>query len=80
MSDSLNDILSRFNFEEPPEIRRVKEFVRSKYQVDVNVAVSGNQLVITVPGAALAGSLRMHTMSLQKAADTTKRLVIRIGR
>lgn len=80
MSDSLNDILSKFSFDEPPEIRRVKDFIRTKYQIDASVAISGNQLIITVPGAALAGSLRMQTVSLQKAADTTKRLVIRIGR
>lgn len=80
MTNSLNDILSNFSFDEPPEIRRVKDYIRSKYQIDAAVAISGNQLVITVPGAALAGSLRMHTVALQKAADTTKRLVIRIGR
>lgn len=80
MTNSLNDILSRFSFDEPPEIRRLKEHIRNTYQVDVGVAISANQLVITVPGAALAGTLRMHIVSLQKAAETNKRLVIRIGR
>ena len=79
MTDALGDILAKKNMAEPPEIRAAKTFVRDLFQADCSVALRGNELIVTVPGAALAGSLRMHVAELQAAIGTTKRIVIRIS-
>ena len=79
MTDSLADILGNRSYEEPPEVVVIKKFVREKYKSNVGVAVKQQQIVITVSGAALAGTLRMNLHTLKKMCQTEKRLVIRIG-
>jgi hypothetical protein len=78
--DSLNDILSRKDLDEPPEIGAIKRYVRLKFQTDVGVSIQHNTIVITAANAALSSNLRMQTPQLQKEADTSKKIIIRIGR
>lgn len=79
MSDSLGSLLSQRELFEPPEIQRLKAFVLAEYKITPQVSISGSNLVISVKGAALAGTLRMRIVELEKIAATDKRLVIRIG-
>lgn len=79
MSESLKDILTRRSNAEPPEIASIKKFVLDRFNVKVAVAVTKNQVVITAGNAALAGSLRMHTMELRKILGPKTKLIIRIG-
>lgn len=79
MADSLGDLLRDYDIDEPPEIRRLKEYIRRHFDVEARLAIHNNQIVIAVPSAALAGTLRMHLMDLQNAARTKQRLIIRIG-
>lgn len=77
---SIREILSKKQFEEPPEIQRIKDFVEEKFHARVSVAVQPNQIVITAVNAALAATLRLHLLHLQEAAKTSKRFVFRIGK
>ena len=77
--DSLNDILQRKDFEEPPEVAAIKRFVQDKFHSDVGVSVKPSAISIACKSAALAGSLRMVEPELRRAAQTTSRLVFRIG-
>ncbi|MCX6727449.1 MAG: hypothetical protein NTX11_01385 [Candidatus Saccharibacteria bacterium] len=79
MSESLKDILTRRSDPEPPEIAKIKKFVLDRFNVQVAVAVARNQVVITASNAALAGSLRMHTVELRKILGPKTKLIIRIG-
>ncbi len=67
-------------WEEPPEIKIIKDYVRLKFKATVGVTMKDKQIIINTPGAALAGSLRMHVHELQKQLKTDKQLLIRIGR
>ena len=78
MTKSLADIMSG-KWQQPPEIKVIKDFVRDKFNEDVDVSIGPRQINITVSGAALAGALRMHIHELQKSLKTDKKLVIRIG-
>jgi hypothetical protein len=78
MIDSLADIMGNINFEEPPEVSVIKQFVKERYQEDVAVTVQPQRIVITVAGAALAGTLRLQLHQLKKLCQTDKRLLIRI--
>lgn len=77
--DSLNEILSYKDFDEPPEITAIKQYIERHFQTTVGVAVQQNLIIITAKSAALAGTLRMHTRPIQVAAATEKRLLFRIG-
>ncbi|HWT55673.1 MAG TPA: hypothetical protein VN031_01425 [Candidatus Microsaccharimonas sp.] len=78
MSNSLADLLANKDFDEPDEMRAIKQFVQQNYQVDVEVQLHDKQLIITTPSAALANTLRLKLPELRKAAATDKRIVLRI--
>jgi hypothetical protein len=79
MTSQIGDLLDTSRFEEPPEVRVIKDFVTEKFQATPHVTVQQTQIIIGVPSAALAGALRMHLHQLQQLCQTEKRLVIRIG-
>ncbi len=76
---SIGDILKNKSFKEPAEIAIIKNFVKDKYQSSVSVAVRENQITISAPNAALAGTLRHDSQELSQLCQTKKRLVFRIG-
>jgi hypothetical protein len=78
MADSLFDILSRKDFDEPPEITAIKEYVSEQFQEAVEVIVRERDIIVTVASAALAGTLRFQIPKLRKAAKTDKRIILRI--
>lgn len=79
MSDSIADLLRHRDFEEPPEVRVIKQFIRERFDADASVTVQQRQIIIGVRGSSLAGALRMYLHQLQKLCATEKRLVIRIS-
>ena len=78
MADSLFDILARKDFSEPPELAAIKGYIYDHFQVDSEVTIHEFEIIIVVPSASLAGVLRFHARKMQTAAQTKKRLVIRI--
>jgi len=78
--DGLGDILARKDFDMPPEIRAIKEYVRRYYDTDVSVKVQQHAIVVTARSAALIGTLRLNLPKLQAAASTDKRIILRIGK
>ncbi len=78
MTDSLADLLRKRDFEEPPEVRIIKDFIRKRFDAHVSVTVQERQIIIGVKGSSLAGALRMHLHELKKLCATEKRLLIRI--
>ena len=79
MTNSLSDILSNRNFDEPDESLAIKSYVLETFQKTVAVTVRTKEIIITAQGAAFTSSLRMQSRQLQRAADTDKRLVFRIA-
>lgn len=78
--DGLGDILLRKDFDEPPEVRNIKEYVRRYYNdAEVRVTMQKHGIVVTARSAALIGSLRMNLPKLQAAANTAKRIMLRVG-
>lgn len=77
--DDLSEILRRKNFDEPPEVRAIKEYVRRYYDVEVRVTVQQHAIVISARSAALIGSLRLNLPKLQTASGTDKRILLRVG-
>jgi hypothetical protein len=78
--DSLNDILSRKDFDEPPESLAIKRYVREQFDEAVAVTVREREIIVAAPSAALAGTLRMRVLALQKLVGKQRRLIFRIGK
>ncbi|HEY4161405.1 MAG TPA: hypothetical protein VGM08_05065 [Candidatus Saccharimonadales bacterium] len=78
--DGLSDILARKDFDIPPEIRAIKEYVRRYYDADVSVTMQPQTIIVAARSAALIGSLRLNLPKLQAAAGTDKRIILRIGK
>ncbi|HEY5442832.1 MAG TPA: hypothetical protein VIJ68_04800, partial [Candidatus Saccharimonadales bacterium] len=57
--DSLFNILGRKDFDEPPEMSSIKKYVQDKFQTAVGVQIRERDIVIIVPSAALANTLRL---------------------
>ena len=78
MTKSLADLLVN-KWEEPAEVKIIKEFVRKKYNAQVGIKMGDKSIVISAANSALAGTLRMNINQLQTELKTDKRLIIRIG-
>jgi hypothetical protein len=79
MADSLADILAKDRFNEPPEVKVIKDYLHTHFQADCVVTVNPRQIIVGVKGASLAGALRVRLHELQALCQTQKRLVIRIN-
>jgi hypothetical protein len=76
--DSLYDLLAGRNFDEPPEVGAIKQFIRENYKADAEVAVREKDIVVTVGSAPLAGRLRFDIQRLRDFAKTEKHVILRI--
>lgn len=77
--DSLGDILAGHSLEEPFESVAIKKYVLENFHIKPEVRVREREIIINVPSASLASTLRLQQKQLQTAAKTDKRLVFRIG-
>lgn len=77
--DSLLDILKHKDYDLPPEVAAIKQYVRQEFQAEVEVLMREKDIVIAGRSSALIGSLRLRGPQIKKAASTTKRLVFRVG-
>lgn len=76
--NSLNDILGQKNFDEPPEVAAIKKYVLDTFHTEVSVLVRERDLVVTVPSAALANTLRLRSPEIKRRCQLDKRLLFRI--
>ncbi len=77
--DSLHTILSGKDFDEPPEMTSIKKYVQDEFQIVVTVLVRDRDIVIGVPSAALANTLRLRGPEIKRRCQIDKRLTFRIG-
>lgn len=77
--DSLHTILSNKDFDEPPEMASIKKYVQDEFHLDVGVMVRERDIVVMVPSAALAATLRLRGPDIKRRCQLTKRLTFRIG-
>ncbi|MBX6334390.1 hypothetical protein IRY61_03570 [Candidatus Saccharibacteria bacterium] len=77
--ESVAEILGRYSPEEPDEIGAIKRYILQEFGVKARVGLHGETLVVTVHSAALANALRLKILALQKAANTKRKIMFRIG-
>lgn len=57
----------------------IKKYVRDEFKVDVGVQVRDRDIIIKVPNAALATTLRLRGPEIKRRCQLTKRLTFQIG-
>lgn len=77
--DSLFSILGNKNFDEPPEISSIKKYVQDEFKTEVGVQVRDKDIVVSVPSAALANTLRLRGPEIKRRCQLDKKLTFRIG-
>lgn len=79
MADSIADILGGKGVNEPSEIAIIQQYLIENFRSESKITIQDRQIIISVRGAALAGTLRMHLHELKELCQTEKRLIIRIN-
>jgi hypothetical protein len=77
--DSVFKILSHKHFDEPPEMASIKKYVEDEFHVKVGVQVRDKDIIIKVPSAALASTLRLRGPEIKQRCHIDKRLTFQIG-
>ena len=77
--DSIFKILSSKKFDEPSEMAAIKKYVQDEFNVKVGVQVRDKDIIIRVPSAALAGTLRLRGPEIKQRCHIEKRLTFQIG-
>jgi hypothetical protein len=77
--DSLFDLLGKKDFDEPPEMKSIKQYVHDKFNQSVGVQIRERDIVIIVPSAALANTLRLCGPDIKRRCQLDKRLTFRIA-
>ncbi len=77
--DSLLNILRNKDFDEPPEISSIKKYVQDEFKTEVNVQVRDKDIVVSVPSAALANTLRLRGPEMKRRCQLDKKLTFRIS-
>lgn len=85
--DGLSDILAGKAIpREPPEVRRIKAYVKAEFDRDVGVQINGTDVVILAPTSVLANALRLRLHELRRICgmdlkeDSARKLMVRMGR
>ena len=71
--------MSAYQPPDHPELALIKRFIGDQFHVVAELSVSNETIIIKVPSAALANTLRLQTSAIQQAGHTTKRLQFRIA-
>jgi len=77
--DSLFNILSKKDFDEPSEMASIKKYVKDEFDIEVGVQIRDKDIIIKVPSAAMAGTLRMRGPEIKRRCQLDKRLTFQIG-
>jgi len=77
--DSLKDVLSKKNLDEPTEITALKQYCQEFYQFEPKITIAKDLLWLTVPNGILATELRMRQPEIITRCGITKKLRIVIG-
>jgi hypothetical protein len=77
--ESVANIIGRSSQPEPDELKAIIRYVDELYHVKVHATVRGDTIVVIVPSAALANTLRLQTTRIRETCQLKKRLIFRIG-
>lgn len=77
--DSISSILGNKEFNEPPEIEKLKRYVFKTYGYTPMIRINQKGLVVIVNSSALASTLRLSLPAIKRELDIHMVINIRIA-
>jgi hypothetical protein len=77
--DSIKDILSTKNLDEPTEVTALREYCQQLFDFTPKISVNNDAIWMKVPNGMLATELRMRMPEIKRRCGLTQKLIIRIG-
>lgn len=79
--DEIKDLLPQNLQKSPDEFQKIKDFIRSRYNVGSSISLSHQSIFITVPDSAVAMELRINHLELQSSCSINPdlKIIIRIN-
>lgn len=77
--DSLKDILSKKEVDQPTEVTALKRFCLEEYNFEANIKITPQYIIVFVPNGILATELRMRQKEIIRRCQLTKKLMFKIG-
>lgn len=77
MTDSLGDLLQKFDRSEPPEIQIIKEYVKEHIGIEPGVAITKAGFIVSLPNSSAAGTLRFKLFQLQRQLGHERKIIIK---
>jgi hypothetical protein len=77
MGSDISEILSKRAAPEPVEFDVIRKFIQEKFDETPKLQIVGGTIIISVPGSALAGTLRFHMEELKTLLPDETQLVIK---
>jgi hypothetical protein len=75
--DSINNILSKRSVNEPPEIAKIKKYIKDTYDYDCVVSTKGKTLVVGVTNSSLLTSLRYSLPQIRISLSIEQDIIVR---
>lgn len=77
--DSLKDLLTSKNLDEPTELTALREYCQQLFNFTPKLSRKNDAIWLIVPNGILATELRMRLPEINRRCGLTQKLVIRIG-
>lgn len=77
--DSIKDILSQKELDEPTELTALKKYCQEQFDFKPKLSLRKDSIWLYAPNGALATELRMRFPEINRRCGLTQKLVIRIG-
>ena len=77
--DSLKDLLTIKNLDEPTEVTALREYYKNLFKDIPVIKVSTRSITLIVPNGKIATEIRARTIDIERRCQFTKRFVIRVG-
>jgi hypothetical protein len=75
--DSLNTLLGSRDFRQPPEIERLKLFIKENYNQSAEISLNGKTIVVGVASSALASSLRYRLPEIKRTLKIDQKITLK---
>ena len=79
MGSDIGEILGKRASPEPTEFAIIRKFIQEKFDETPKLQIVGSVIIISVPGSALAGTLRFHMEELKQLLPEKTNLVVKSG-
>ncbi len=77
--DSLKDLLTVKNLDEPSEVTALREYYKTLFKDIPTIKLSERNITLIVPNGKIATEIRARTIDIERRCQFTKRFVVRVG-